>query len=174
MARNFFVLALFTGIPTAAAAQDMPLSQILIDGEGWTKVENPSMNLGRDHLPVRSPDGNTEYQWEFDPIGRGSRYIGARQTADIGRQLPFAPYCQLRMNPGQEPRVTGLTVDRDGRIYAATLIGIQVFDPTGRLCGVMHAPAPGPMQSLRFEDDRLTVWIGEVKYARKLRTTGVK
>ncbi|HJZ56130.1 MAG TPA: hypothetical protein VKE74_14275, partial [Gemmataceae bacterium] len=79
-----------------------------------------------------------------------------------------------RVKPGQPPSVTGLRVDKDGRIYAATPLGVQVFDPTGRLCGVMHAPAPGTMHDLTFEGDQLTVWVGDVKYARRLKTTGVK
>lgn len=82
----------------AASAQDMPLSQILIDGEGWKKA---------------------------------------------------------------------------GRIYAAPPLGIQVFDPTGRLCGVITAP-PGRVELLGFEGDRLTAWVGDTKYARKLKTTGVR
>ena len=68
---------------------------------------------------------------------------------------------------------SGLTTDKDGRIYAATSVGIQVFDPTGRLCGVITAPGPGA-EHLRFEGDQLTAWVGETKYARKLKTTGVK
>ena len=70
--------------------------------------------------------------------------------------------------------VTGLVVDRDGRIYAATDIGVQVFDPTGRLCGVLTPAAPGRPEFLAFEGDKLTHWIGDTKYERKLNTTGVK
>ena len=69
-----------------------------------------------------------------------------------------------------------LTADKDGRIYAATTLGIQVFDPTGRLCGVMAAPTAGAsiVDHLRFEGDTLTVWIDNDKYQRKLNTQGVK
>lgn len=65
-------------------------------------------------------------------------------------------------------------MDNDGRIYAATPLGVQVFDPTGRLCGVMAAPAAGLMHSLAFEGDQLVAWVGDVKYARKLRTAGAR
>jgi enterochelin esterase family protein len=70
--------------------------------------------------------------------------------------------------------VTGLATDTDGRIYAATEIGVQVFDPIGRLCGVMTPAAPGRPESMAFEGEQLTLWIGDVKYTRKLNATGAK
>jgi len=60
-------------------------------------------------------------------------------------------------------------VDAQGRIYAGTTLGIQVFDPTGRLCGVLALPAEGEPEHLGWEGeskDRLVVWIGDKKYAR--------
>jgi hypothetical protein len=50
---------------------------------------------------------------------------------------------------------------------------VQVFDPTGRLCGVLAPAAPGKVDHMAFEGDRLAVWIGETKYERKLNTAGV-
>jgi enterochelin esterase family protein len=88
-----------------------------------------------------------------------------------GKPQPYAP---LRVKRGEKSiDVLGLTTDKDGRIYAATEIGVQVFDPTGRLCGVMTTPK-GKAEWFVFEGDTLTLWIGETKYARKLRTAGVK
>ena len=54
------------------------------------------------------------------------------------------------------------------------VIGVQVFDPTGRLCGVLTPAAPGRPEHLAFEGDRLTLWVGDTKYARKLNTRGAK
>jgi enterochelin esterase family protein len=86
-----------------------------------------------------------------------------------------APYCPLRSSRGQSPpEVNALCIDTDGRIYAATEIGVQVFDPTGRLCGVMTPAAPGKPEFMTFEGDQLTLWIGDTKYTRKLNTTGAK
>jgi gluconolactonase len=34
----------------------------------------------------------------------------------------------------------GLKVDRDGRVYASSISGVQVFDPDGRLLGEIHLP----------------------------------
>ena len=68
--------------------------------------------------------------------------------------------------------VSSLTVDMAGRIYAATPLGVQVFDPTGRLSGVLLPPARGEMKLLGWEKDVLVVWIGERKYTRKMNAMG--
>lgn len=70
--------------------------------------------------------------------------------------------------------MTSLATDKDGRVYAAADIGVQVFDPTGRLCGVLTPAALGKPEQLAFEGDTLTVWIGDAKYERKLNTRGAK
>jgi enterochelin esterase-like enzyme/sugar lactone lactonase YvrE len=36
----------------------------------------------------------------------------------------------------------GMAVDRTGRTYVTSAVGVQVFDPEGRLCGVLPKPAP--------------------------------
>lgn len=162
--RRIALLLIFSLAP-AARAQDMPLSQILMDGEGWTKSDGtrPAEKPPR----TQSPDGSTTFRW----VSGG--FIEARQ-ATAKDDVPFAPYCPLRVKTGEAALVTALTADREGRIYAATPLGIQVYDPTGRLCGVLHPPAAGSINDLRFEADRLVAWIGDTKHTRKLRTASVK
>ena len=164
-------LALFASAP--ALAQDMPLSQILVDGEGWKKAEGgPKKPAPREGAPVaaESPDGQTGFVWQ----PKAGRFIEARQ-AGAPEGVPAAPYCPVRQKRGKGvTEVTSLTTDRDGRIYAATEIGVQVFDPTGRMCGVLTPAAPGRPEHLAFEGDRLTLWVGDTKYARKLNTRGAK
>lgn len=46
--------------------------------------------------------------------------------------------------PGDKGFVTDIKVDSLNRIYAASTLGVQVFDPTGRLCGVMINPPGNP------------------------------
>ena len=36
----------------------------------------------------------------------------------------------------------GMTSDSAGRYYVTSAVGVQIFDPTGRLCGVLPAPQP--------------------------------
>ena len=182
MARIFFVLALFTILPTAARAQDMPLSQILIDGEGWKKVEGgkrpeimPGIRAGtRDAVGNRPAcyleTAGTLYAGTAD--GRALIAFALDKDRNPHHPAPYAPLCLKRGEQGI--RVTWLAGDRDGRIYAATDIGVQVFDPTGRLCGVLTPAATGAPEAMAFEGDKLTLWVGDEKYTRKLNTAGAK
>jgi enterochelin esterase family protein len=43
-------------------------------------------------------------------------------------------------------RGDGMAVDKKGRYYITSTVGVQVFDPTGRPCGVL--PQPDPSQPL--------------------------
>jgi len=205
MTRTLTVLATLLALAPLARAQDMPLSDILIEGEGWKQVEGkpemPKEGLllrvgseaggqrmsarvggreitiveGRDltdagpHALVLTSGGETAL------LGYPSKAaVWAFRVDDRGRLSDGAPYCPLRRRRGATySEVTGLAIDRDGRIYAATEIGVQVFDPTGRLCGVLTPAAPGRPDHLAFEGDQLTMWIGDAKYTRKLNTRGV-
>jgi hypothetical protein len=42
------------------------------------------------------------------------------------------------------------------------------------LCGVLTPAAPGKAEYLKFEGDKLTLWVGDQKYERKLNTSGEK
>ena len=42
----------------------------------------------------------------------------------------------------------GMSMDANGRYYVATKLGVQVFDPTGRECGLILKPTDAPMTSV--------------------------
>jgi enterochelin esterase family protein len=69
----------------------------------------------------------------------------------------------------------GLTLDSAGRLYATTVAGVQVFDPTGRLSGVLLDPAKGTPGGIAFggpERDTLYVAWEDKVYARKIKAKG--
>jgi sugar lactone lactonase YvrE len=182
--RPLLCLSLLLWLAPTAAAQDMPLSQILIDGEGWKKKPNlkHAPSQVRMYAGTADPKGMTPSVTVLSPDGatlfvgypEGRAVWAFRFVKDVGVSAG-APYCPLRLSRSQDKiAVTALTVDKDGRIYAATEISVQVFDPTGRLCGVLTPAAEGTPTRLEFEGDRLTMWIGDTKYARKLNATGAK
>jgi enterochelin esterase family protein len=133
-----------------------------------TIVEGRDLTDAGPHALVLSSGGETAL------LGYPSKAaVWAFRVDDRGRLSDGAPYCPLRLRRGAPySEVTGLATDRDGRIYAATEIGVQVFDPTGRLCGVLTPAAKGRPEHMAFEGDHLTMWIDETKYARKLNTMG--
>lgn len=87
-----------------------------------------------------------------------------------------AYYAPLRMLPGAEiPRSDGMTVDRDGRLYVATDAGLQMFDTTGRMGGVIHKPQQAFLSNVVFGGPDLSylyVTCQDKVYRRKTKTAG--
>ena len=70
----------------------------------------------------------------------------------------------------------GMTTDAAGRYYVTSAVGVQVFDPTGRLCGVV----PGPPGSRSLTSCALAgpgraylyVTAGDKIFRRKVQAVG--
>ena len=179
---RFVFTALLLLVAAPAFAQDMPLSMFLLDGEGWTKpttlrlatVQRPREIEGRrPRAEALSPDGGTLFAEH-----PGGKAVWAYRVGRDGELSGGEPYCPLRRRIGQEQvAVTGLTTDTAGRVYAATPDGVQVFDPTGRMCGVLALPAKGDTGSIRWagaKKDRLALQVGNAWYVRKMNATGTR
>jgi sugar lactone lactonase YvrE len=85
-------------------------------------------------------------------------------------------YYPVRSRPGHPCGVSDLAVDKVGRVYAATTEGVQVFDPTGRLIGVLTNPAAGEISGVALggpDGDTLFVGCGDKVYARKTKARAV-
>jgi gluconolactonase len=106
---------------------------------------------------------------------RGHHLIAFRVEKD-GRLTCPEPYYRLRTRVGEEDaRVRSLTVDDAGRLYAATREGVQVFDPTGRMSGVLSRPAREPVTGVAFGGPKgkwLVIVCGGKVYYRNLRAHG--
>jgi sugar lactone lactonase YvrE len=286
--RNLWAFGVLFAAASAAAGQDMPLTQVLLPGEGWrtVKVECSSAaglaGDGRGDVFVADPDGRQI--WRIDKDGKaalftktdgtvhglavapdGRLFAGqpenervlvydaegkevARHTglgagdlvltkagdcycsvpeekavfllgadgqkrqvagdfmlpgalalwndggtlvvADAGDKVLYAfraqkngdldarePYYPFRVRPKQPSENAGLTLDSAGRAYATSREGVQVFDPTGRLSGVLVAPERAPLGGIAFggaDLDRLYVACGGKVYVRKTLAKGVK
>ncbi len=70
-------------------------------------------------------------------------------------------------------RGDGMAFDLAGRYYITSSVGIQIFDPTGRLCGVLPAPdADKPLTSCALagpDHSYLYVTNGPTVYRRRLQ-----
>jgi sugar lactone lactonase YvrE len=102
-------------------------------------------------------------------LGKGDKYCRMRVRGDERRWEVTRPddFAKFYADP------TAMTVDAANRIYVATNLGIQVFDPTGRLCGVFTAP-PGRISELAFQSDRLFGRVGDKVYVRTMLAEGSK
>ncbi len=216
------VLLLLAAYP--AAAQDISLSQILIDDEGWRLVskDNKGEWAFAEALRKAGPAAVVAangFRYNIDDMGQQIRgvsgtpeklQLSVRKSADLARpvgitlwpdghtlvagdaegkhlwafriekdgSLTFGDrYYALRVKPGQkESGVTALTVDSKGLLYACTPLGVQVFDPTGRLSGVLAKPADANPTAIAFggaDRDQVFVVHGDYVYVRKLQAKGV-
>jgi len=110
-------------------------------------------------------DSNEPHLWTFRIEKDGSlahrdRYYGP---------LRLAP---LQTKPGSD----GMTVDRDGRLYVTTIAGLQIFDPTGRGCGVLLRPQRASLSNVTFGGPNLEylyVTCTDKVYRRRTRTAGL-
>ena len=100
-----------------------------------------------------SPDEKTLY------VNTSSEYLLAfdvQKDGTLQNRRNFAKYEGIPQ--GQSAQGDGLAVDRQGRIYATTLVGIQVFNPKGQHLGTI--PLSRVPQNLAFAGpDKKTLYI---------------
>jgi gluconolactonase len=81
--------------------------------------------------------------------------------------------------PEKKPDVAGgdgMAIDSDGRAYVTTIIGLQIFAPTGELLGVLPKPKNSSLVSCTFggkDLNYLYVACGDTIYRRKTLAKGV-
>ena len=119
-----------------------------------------------------SPEGGTLAVSEY----KGSNVWTYRVSVD-GTLGAGAPYMTLRTPPGQaESAGDGMTVDARGRYYVTSALGIQMFDDTGRMGGVIARPQNKGTVSCAFAGpghEYLYVCSSDKIYRRKTQTKGV-
>jgi len=78
------------------------------------------------------------------------------------------------LDPGRPGGPDGIKVDRDGRVYVAVALGIWVFDPDGRLLGILNLPArPSNLAWCDADSRGLAITALDAVYHVRLRVTGV-
>lgn len=102
----------------------------------------------------------------------------AWQVRPDGSLANKALYYYVQAPPNKsDSGADGLTVDRDGRVYACTPIGVQVFDQAGRVFAIVNKPVVGkPMSSVAIggpDMSYLYATCGDKVYRRKIKPKGV-
>jgi gluconolactonase len=100
-----------------------------------------------------SPDG--KFLYIADTPGQFVLAFEVLADGSVNRGRNFA-----KLADGQQRGADGLTIDADGRVYVATNVGIQVFDPHGQHLGTI--PSPRPVTTLAFAgpDKKTLYFIG--------------
>lgn len=114
-------------------------------------------------LLVSDHGGRYGWVWRIEPNG------------DLSHQQP---YMTLRTIKAEAPaKGDGSTTDAAGRFYITSEAGLQMFDPTGRMGGVIATPNPSkPLVSVEFAGpglSQLFVANGDAIYRRQTKTRGV-
>ena len=135
-------------------AEDVQPNDLIVSAQGWIyftdtgkgqvvglnvkggKVFTAATKLNAPNGIALSPDGGTLGVSEY----RGSNVWSFRVKAD-GTLDAGAPSMTLRTPTGKvESAGDGMTVDAMGRWYVTSALGLQMFDATGRLGGVIARP----------------------------------
>lgn len=112
--------------------------------EGSLREELANGELKRPVGLALSADGSTLFASD-----RASAYLWAFAVAADGSLTGGRPFAELFLANGRygraelgdiDPQVEGVTTDQEGRLYAATRFGVQVFGPEGRLLGLVTFP----------------------------------
>ncbi len=129
--------------------------------------------LSNDGGTLAVSDSGGPYSWLFRVHEDGS--LDAKMPS-MTMRLPIDPEGEFQFNE-PPPYVTasrgdGMAVDRVGRYYITSAVGVQIFDPTGRLCGVLPKPdETQPLTSCTLggpNHDYLYVTNGTSVFRRKL------
>ncbi len=129
--------------------------------------------LSNDGGTLAVSDYRGEFVWMFRVNADGS--LDAKMPS-MTMRLPIDDQGEFKFN---EPppylsaaKGDGSAVDRAGRYYVTSAVGVQIFDPTGRPCGVLAKPRAGqPLTSCVLagaEHQYLYVTNGTTVLRRKL------
>lgn len=142
-------------------------------------ITKDKKHLVADEGHVQKPNGITISTDERTLVvsEHGGKHLWAWRIEADGTLTGGAPYMTMWLPVGKETASgDGATTESKGRYFVTTELGIQVFDPTGRLSGIIAKPvADGKVVSCEFagkDHDLLYVAAGDKIFSRKLKVTG--
>ena len=126
-------------------------------------------------LAVSEYTGSRVWAWRVNPDGTldaGLPYMTLRRPMDPKGEFPFNAAAPYKTESGGD----GMCSDAQGRWYVTSALGVQVFDPTGRECGLLAHPAPGKqIVSAAFAGPGrawLCIAAGDRIFRRKVQASG--
>lgn len=139
-----------------------------------TGINRPNgIALSNDGGTLAVSEYGGQYTWTFRVNDDNS--LDAKMPT-LPMRLPIDPVGEFKFN--QPPpymnasKGDGMAVDRVGRFYITSAVGVQIFDPTGRPCGVLATPDPSqPLTSCVLagpDHQYLYITNGSTIYRRQL------
>ncbi len=143
-----------------------------IDPEGKMTVVSKDVVTKPNGITL-SPDQGTLAVSDY-----GGKYVWAFRIEKDGSLSYPQNYMTMR-TPNSNPEVArgdGMATDAAGRYYVTSAEGLQMYDPTGRMGGVIAKPQNAGLVSATFAGPGLSylyVACGDTIYRRKTKTKGV-
>lgn len=154
----------FTMTPTSEIRRIDPAGKMSVVSQGIVGKPN-GITLSRDQGTLAVSDHGGKYVWVFRIEADGS-------LGHPGNYMTM----QTPVSTPDVARGDGMTTDIHGRYYVTSAVGLQMYDPTGRLGGVIATPNPNlPLVSTCFAGpghSYLYVANGGTIYRRKTKTSG--
>ena len=163
VARNGNIYVTEPNVPAADASNVW-----LIKPNGEKKVVDTGLRYANG--VTLSPDQTLLYVADYR-----SHWVYSYQIQPDGSLLYKQQYYWLHMSDtADSSQADGMRVDRDGRLYVTTRMGIQVCDQAGRVNAIIPTPN-GRVSNLTFggkNGDILFATCGDKVYMRKLKVKG--
>jgi gluconolactonase len=116
-----------------------------------------------------SPDERTLYVCDTARYQVRAFAVEPSGSLTVGSGRVFA-----RPDPARPGGPDGMKVDRDGRVYVAVAEGVWVFEPSGRLLGILGLPdRPANLAWCDPDGSRLVITAVGTVYSVRLRVAGV-
>ena len=153
----------FTMTPAKEIRRIDPGGKMTVVSEGVVSKPN-GISLSPDQGTLAVSDYGGKYVWAFRIEKDGS--------------LNHAQNYMTMRTPVKNPEVAkgdGMATDIHGRYYVTSEMGLQMYDPTGRMGGVIAKPQNKPLVSVCFagpNHEYLHVACGDKVYRRKTKTRG--
>ena len=141
-------------------------------GTGPAKPNGIALSLDQETLVASDYAGENVWTWRIAKDGRlefSEPYMTMRLPTQVS--VPGQP-----SPPALASKGDGMATDEAGRFYVTSGVGLQMFDPTGRLSGVIVSPQTKPLVSVEYSGPQLSylyVCCGDKIYRRKTKTHGL-
>ncbi|MBI5772190.1 MAG: SMP-30/gluconolactonase/LRE family protein [Verrucomicrobia bacterium] len=134
------------------------------------------ITLSPDQGTLAVSDVRGQFTWAFrveadGSLSAGAPYMTMRTPVDIDAKSADGRTPIYKTASGGD----GMTSDTQGRYYVSSHLGVQVFDPTGRMSGVLPNPGDKGMTSVGFAGPHMEfmyVTCGDKIFRRKVQASG--
>jgi enterochelin esterase family protein len=142
-------------------------------------ITKDKKHIVADEGHVQKPNGITISPDERTLVvsEHGGKHVWTWRIEDDGMLSGGAPFMTMWLPVGKETASgDGATTESKGRFFVTTELGVQIFDPAGRLAGIIAKPTPqSKVVSVEFAGkghSTLFIAAGDKIFARQLKVTG--